>query len=122
MTGHLTHTTIPTTTGFSVADIAHATALLLGDDWTAEPGPWDVSGTISGPYITAFKLAVDHDGDLVIGYNAHYTDDALPENPELPEGIRAYDEGVFHYLASPEDGLDKLAQQSAKAIRAITAR
>ncbi|MEU9421197.1 hypothetical protein [Streptomyces sp. NPDC048272] len=122
MTSHLTHTSVPTTVGFSVSDIAHATALLLGDDWTAEPGPWNVSGTIFGPYITAFQFAVDHEGDLVIVYDANYIDDALPENPELPEGIRAYGEGIFHYLAGPEDGLDKLAQQSAKAIRAITAR
>ncbi|MFD5856116.1 hypothetical protein [Streptomyces chartreusis] len=108
---------------FSVSDIARATARLLGDGWTVESGAWGVSGKITGPYITDFTLVIDYEGDLCIDFDARYGDDALPENPELPEGVKDGTEGgVYLHLACAADGLDTLAERAAAAIRAVTGR
>ncbi|MET9776223.1 hypothetical protein ABZ023_18515 [Streptomyces sp. NPDC006367] len=104
---------------FSISDIARATARVLGPGWTAESGPWGVSGTLSGPYSTDFTFCIDEQDDLVIAYRPS-TDDDFPEDPELPDPATKCDAGAYLELASADDGLDELAEQSAAAIRAIT--
>jgi hypothetical protein len=104
---------------FSISDIARATARLLGDGWSAESGPWGVTGTVSGPYTTSFEFVVDYEGDLAIRY-ASYTADGFLEEPELPQDVRDHKEGVYLYLACSADGLDSLAERCAAAIRAVT--
>ncbi|MER6520030.1 hypothetical protein ABT246_24645 [Streptomyces sp. NPDC001553] len=107
---------------FSPAEIAEASLPLLGDGWSVEPGPWNVSCTISGPYVTSFVLRVDEEGPLVIDYNGLFTDDAFPQDPVLPDGVLADGDGVLLTHADVNDFLEKLAQQVANAIRAITGR
>ncbi|KNE78790.1 hypothetical protein AB0B04_18915 [Streptomyces xinghaiensis] len=108
---------------FSISDIAHATAQLLGEGWSAESGPWGTSGVVSSPYPTGtgFEFLVDYECDLVIHYE-RYACDAFPENPELPRDVHACDGGIYLGAACAADGLEDLARRSAAAIRAITGR
>ncbi|GAA5070569.1 hypothetical protein [Streptomyces similanensis] len=104
---------------FSVSDIARAAAHQLGDGWSAESGPWGVTGTVSGPYNAKFTMAVDYDNDLCISWD-RFVGDGFPEHPELPESVCDYDDGVYLELAAACDGLEYLADRSAAAIRAVT--
>jgi hypothetical protein len=106
---------------FSVSDIAHATARVLGDGWMAEAGYWGTTGYVCGPEGVTFVFRVDDDGDLCIEFEASYRDEA-PKGPALPDGVRSYWGGVILESASAVDGLDHLAQRSAAAIRAVAAR
>ncbi|GAA2439293.1 hypothetical protein [Streptomyces glaucus] len=107
---------------FSISDIARATARILGDGWTAESGFWGVTGVVAPPRATTvFEFTTDYQGDLSITYEAHPRDN-FPTAPALPDGVKAYDEGVYLEGASATDGLDALAQRSAAVIRAITGR
>ncbi|MFI8944868.1 hypothetical protein [Streptomyces syringium] len=105
---------------FSISDIAHATAQLLGRAWTAESGLWGARGAVYGPYCASFEFAVDNEGDFIIEYEAHFVDDAFPEYPTLPEGVKDYIGGVYIELASEFDGLESLATKAAAAIRAAS--
>ncbi|KNE81387.1 hypothetical protein AB0B04_18860 [Streptomyces xinghaiensis] len=105
---------------FSISDIAHATAHLLGEDWNAESRPWGISGALSGPFLTPFDLLVNKEDELVIEYTTRYAYDALPAKPDLPQETYACDGGVYLRLAHPAHGLEELAQRAAAAIRAVT--
>lgn len=104
---------------FAVSDIARTVARLLGKGWTAESGAWGTTGTLSGPQGTSFTFSVDYEGDLLIQWDS-FTDDNFPENPTLPEDFAQGAEGVYLVLACSADGLDRIAEQYADAIRAIT--
>ncbi|MGW0033030.1 hypothetical protein ACWDXD_24840 [Streptomyces sp. NPDC003314] len=106
---------------FSVSDIARAAIVLLGPDWHAESGAFGATGTISGPSTGRFGLLVDGEGDLLIEV-PQYEGDDWPESPELPDGIKDYDDGVYLEGASASDGLDSLAAKVAAAVRAVTGR
>ncbi|MFJ4988826.1 hypothetical protein ACIP9H_34120 [Streptomyces sp. NPDC088732] len=108
---------------FAVADVARVAAQLLGAPWTDDPQHWGTVSTLSGPHETDFTFLVDGDDDLVIEfrYNLRYSvNDEFPAEPELPDGVTACDAGVYLETATMGDGLDKLAELSAAAIRAIT--
>ncbi|MEV7691378.1 hypothetical protein [Streptomyces bungoensis] len=57
---------------FSISDIAHATARLLGPDWTSAAGDWGVTGSdeAPSPHRTLYTLTIDYQGDLCITYQA----------------------------------------------------
>ncbi|MFB8031303.1 MULTISPECIES: hypothetical protein [unclassified Streptomyces] len=102
----------------TLPNIARAAAQRLGEGWSAEPGEYAASAGLFGPYRTAFRLYVDHDEDVVIGY-CHYQGDNLPElNPaELPIGLGVCDGGVFLPDVRPSDGVEALADLVARAVR-----
>ncbi|MEU9662627.1 hypothetical protein [Streptomyces chartreusis] len=110
-----------TTYPFAIADIAHATARLLGHGWSAKStsGRWGVTGKVLGPCSTAFTFLVDEDDHLTIAF-WYSTDDDFPETPKLPDGVIKCDAGVYLEHAAITDGLNPLAEQAAAAIRAIT--
>lgn len=104
---------------FSVSDIARATARMLGPDWDSETGFWGTTGSVYGHPVASFTFNVDHEGDLCIEYNRVEVD-GFPEDPELPEGIRRYSDGVYAPEANSTWGLEDLAELCADAIRAVT--
>jgi hypothetical protein len=107
---------------FSISDIAHATARVLGGGWVAKPGAWGVTGRLElkGVDFTAFNISVDEDDFLQIEYD-RYVGDGFPEIPELPDGVHPCACGVFFdYAATSGKGLDELAEQFAAAVRAVT--
>ncbi|GBQ04370.1 hypothetical protein SSP531S_58640 [Streptomyces spongiicola] len=104
---------------FSISDTARATAQLLGRGWTAESGYWGVTGALTGPYTAEFEFVVDYQGDLTLAYTLCVAD-GFPDSPELPEGAKECGDGVYLELACAADGLDRLAERSAAAIRAVT--
>ncbi|MEU5748163.1 hypothetical protein ABZ804_21825 [Streptomyces sp. NPDC047726] len=104
---------------FAVSDLARAVRALLGKGWTAESGHWGTTGTLTGPYTASFTFQIDYEGDLCVEYDLLVCD-AWPESPSLPDDFRDWDHGVYLALACSADGLDRLAEQHADAIRAIT--
>ncbi|MFD5079668.1 hypothetical protein [Streptomyces sp. NPDC058371] len=104
------------TSAITVARIAEAAAIRLGHGWSTDPSTWGSTAEFIGPHDVGFSLIEDYEGDLVLEYDRQ----RFPDSIELPEGVEAFDGGVYLPLATPADGLDALAQRCADAIRAIT--
>ncbi|MGA5599598.1 hypothetical protein ACPCUF_00930 [Streptomyces griseoincarnatus] len=111
---------------FSIADIAAATARRLGDGWTVGRSNWGTAGYLRGPYATRFTIGTDErspeeGGDLTIRYEPQLADlDGFPADPALPGDVYKDRCGVQFMFASPDDGLDAVADLVADTIRAIT--
>lgn len=110
---------------FSIADIAAATARRLGDGWAVGRSAWGATGYLRGPYATRFTIGTDErsakGGGLVIDYEPQLADlDGFPADPALPDGVFKDRRGVRFMFASPDDGLDAVADLVADALRAIT--
>lgn len=106
---------------FSISDITHAAAALLGSEWSADAGHWGICGYLWGPYTASFTLLVDIEGDLCLVYDCSATDE-WPESPHLPHGVLPFSAGLYLPDVCVTDGLDHIAQQLAAAVRAITGR
>ncbi|WP_331730911.1 hypothetical protein [Streptomyces sp. NBC_01174] len=98
--------------------VARAAAQRLGEGWSAEPGEYAATAGLFGPYRSAFRLHVDHDEDLVVGYCRYQGDDFPELDPaELPTGIGIWDAGIYLLDVCPSDGVEALADQVARAVR-----
>ncbi|MFE3519684.1 hypothetical protein [Streptomyces sp. NPDC059166] len=104
---------------FSISDIAHATAALLGPTWAADAGHWGICGYLWGPYTAPFTLLVDVEGDLCLTYDRAAADE-WPDDPQLPDGAQEFSAGLFLPDLCVVDGLDHIAQHLAAAVRAVT--
>ncbi|WP_445277425.1 hypothetical protein [Streptomyces sp. DSM 41033] len=104
---------------FSVGDIAYATARRLGPGWNADAGYWGTTGSLWGPYTACFTLLIDVEGDLCMAYDVAASDE-WPDAPQLPRGVQEFPAGLFLPEACVTDGLDRIADQLAAAVRAIT--
>ncbi|WP_329046934.1 MULTISPECIES: hypothetical protein [unclassified Streptomyces] len=108
----------PSDTEPTLPRVARAAAQRLGEGWSAEPGEYAATAGLFGPYRSAFRLHVDHDEDLVVGYCRYQGDDFPELDPaELPTGIGICDAGIYLPDVRPSDGVEALADQVARAVR-----
>jgi hypothetical protein len=108
---------------FTIADIADETAKLLGQGWRSRAWNFGASGTVLGPYVTGFRLNLDHENDLCIDFDRWQLDrdeNGFPETPELPDFVGDCGNGVFLFSTTAKTTLKGLAKQCAAAIRAAS--